>query len=675
MALSNIAVNTTTSSGADLVFTVPTVARGDLATVWMFSKAETTTHTALATWTKFAEVVGGTGTLGVDTGKVKATLFTKTMNGTESATTDTWVIPDNDVTTGIFMVTRADSGYYDLVSGFGDDVTGGADWSTVSSVNQDIRSGDILYAGCGIPTSATVGSWTSETLTATGLTVAAAGATQYVETNTGNNMAARLIAVSVSAGISTAAATHVATVPVTNTGVTGPEIYLRVREAPGDIWIPVRYRFGPADQDSNFIPWFGSPLTTVNVFAESVEVTVVVDNSTSSVNSGAENVAITLSNDNSTPIGSSNTATEAVLVTAAANDTTVTRTAEPQAEVVAVVVVTNDAAPAGASSALAENVSITATANDTTSSVATGSDFSAVTATVDNAISSTASSASSVDVTATANDATVVFSKDAAAEAVAVSGVVNDATGSVSSSAEAVTAISVANDAVVGTAGDTFPTVADVTVSVDDAIVVISEVTDVTSGSVSVTASANDATITITASPGSADVVATSNNTSTTISTTLQEITVSTVANDGVVSTESVAFADAEAVTVSVTTTDSTSTVNVGSSTASISVSIEDLRFEVITSAEGVVVVSDVLDSSSSIAASTFEALATTSVEDAPGSMFVSAGDVLVDVVALNISTQPIHEIPSDRFIIQQSEDDVFVISTRSDIFIIKEQN
>lgn len=170
MTIAHVASGTTVGGTTSLIPAYPSgVAAGVMAFLVVNVKPETATIADVSGWTEVAQLTGGTGTQGIDTGLTRLRVFQKELVGSESGTvTVTLANSPNSACAFIALYSKTAASWFTAASS-GSDNTHGTGRTIVGGTAIDITANDRLCAFHGSDTDATTAT-TSRTFTASGIT-------------------------------------------------------------------------------------------------------------------------------------------------------------------------------------------------------------------------------------------------------------------------------------------------------------------------------------------------------------------------------------------------------------------------------------------------------------------------------------------------------------------------
>lgn len=207
------------------------IAAGNLLVLSVGNKYPTNGPATPAGWTLVAQGTGGSGGSGVDSGNVYATVFVKEAVGTESGNLALTLTSADTAMAQMYRYTKTAGASWNYAATTGADTSAGTSWSVTGAANPGIVAGDIVIA-----TSAMNGNRVSnwgESISATGVTFAAATERMDSNSGTGQDMGMVVSEHSVSSGTATAAPVYSMTGSSGSANAnspTGASVMLRIRE-------------------------------------------------------------------------------------------------------------------------------------------------------------------------------------------------------------------------------------------------------------------------------------------------------------------------------------------------------------------------------------------------------------------------------------------------------------
>ena len=245
---SNGTMPTTTGAGTGTTtLTVPLpspVADGDLLILAVWVKPDTATITTPDGWTAVSngEAAGGGGTTGTDTGPTRLALYSRTSVPLVHVV---MTISGENCCMGIIcaLSTSIPDGGWSVAGANGIDVTTGTPFTAAMNVDPGITTDDMVMVFGGIPTDVTTpAQFSSETLTATGLTSGVVTEIGEPETTQAQDLGGVICRWTPTGGPSSGVATFSATAGGTTTNVRGPICLVRAREVAAATAVPVAHR-------------------------------------------------------------------------------------------------------------------------------------------------------------------------------------------------------------------------------------------------------------------------------------------------------------------------------------------------------------------------------------------------------------------------------------------------
>lgn len=174
---------------------------------------------------------GGSGSNGVDSGNVYATIFVKIATGSESGNLTLNVTSGNSIVAQMVLYRKAADKNWDYACTNGADNTAGTSWSVTGAANPGITAGDRIFTCSGINTDSY--SFSGHGIAATGVTFGAIQA-DGDGTNLGQDCYCVLTDHEVSSGTASAAPVFTMTASGTATDIpAGATTILRMREVSG----------------------------------------------------------------------------------------------------------------------------------------------------------------------------------------------------------------------------------------------------------------------------------------------------------------------------------------------------------------------------------------------------------------------------------------------------------
>lgn len=191
------------------------------------SSTASTAFTMPAGWTSVAQLEGGTGTWGVDTGTRRVGLFQKdTTVGTETGTVTVSLAGDtnNTLRASIFRV-EVPSGFgISVEAGTGADTTNATSFSATSSTSLSFAPNDLLIIG--VAQNIDSGTQSAQSITAAGITFGTRSNRASTAVTNGNDHRHIMDSVPVTAGTATVAPTYAYTISASGSG---PALFARLR--------------------------------------------------------------------------------------------------------------------------------------------------------------------------------------------------------------------------------------------------------------------------------------------------------------------------------------------------------------------------------------------------------------------------------------------------------------
>lgn len=193
-------------------------------------------------WTIIAQLEGGTGTWGVDTGTRRVTWLQKdTVTGSESGTVSVaWASGANSNNTLYATILRVNlpAGYtLQTATGTGADTSNGTAFAATSSSSISIRKYDKFLVGIAFNTDSAV-TVSSISMSATGVTFSGPGSFRQVGTTAGNDHAHAILTADVTAPAVLSPTTVAPTISCTaNASTSGPAAFLRLRAVPAPVFV------------------------------------------------------------------------------------------------------------------------------------------------------------------------------------------------------------------------------------------------------------------------------------------------------------------------------------------------------------------------------------------------------------------------------------------------------
>ncbi len=234
MAISTVVAGASGVGTTSCTPTYPTVAAGDLLLAIVSNKYPTNAPSITGSWTQLAQVSGGSGSNGIDTGSVYTTIFYKTATGSESGTETVSVTSGNSVGCRIFRYRDSSAGGKWVIATptavTGSDNSAGTSWSIATGANLELHRGDVVQAANAI--NADTYTYSAQAFSATGVTfgTVTADATHQISTNQGQDHALQTSWAPITAGPETGNITHTMTASGSATNApAGSGILVRVR--------------------------------------------------------------------------------------------------------------------------------------------------------------------------------------------------------------------------------------------------------------------------------------------------------------------------------------------------------------------------------------------------------------------------------------------------------------
>lgn len=182
-----------------------------------------------------ANLAGGGGVTGADTGPTRCAAFIRQVDGSESA-------PTVSVTSGLaswaqISLFRSDRGptvSWGVAGTAGSDTTTGTAWSAGCAAAPGFTVGDYVIVGSVIPTDvSTPAQFSAEAITASGATFAAVTELSEPDTTQGTSAGGFIFLTNCTAGSSLSVPVVTATAGGTTTNVRGVSVVLRIRDRGG----------------------------------------------------------------------------------------------------------------------------------------------------------------------------------------------------------------------------------------------------------------------------------------------------------------------------------------------------------------------------------------------------------------------------------------------------------
>jgi hypothetical protein len=222
----------TVSAGGTTSISVPYptgITRGDLLVLSLAVRPQGATITTPTGWTAPSNNTGtgGAGGEATDAGTVKVAVFTKEADGTETGNLAVTVGNTPNAGMGrMFRYSRTTGKQWSVACANGADNDGGTGWSVTGNVDPGITAGDMVIVSTALNTDAPT--WSSQALSATGVTFGAANERQDTGVTTGNDIKLMVSDHAVSSGTSSAAPVYTATASATSPE--GASVFLRIRQ-------------------------------------------------------------------------------------------------------------------------------------------------------------------------------------------------------------------------------------------------------------------------------------------------------------------------------------------------------------------------------------------------------------------------------------------------------------
>jgi hypothetical protein len=183
-------------------------------------------------WTLVGSASGGGGTFGASAGPRRLTYFARVLLGGDA--NPTTAIPSGSsgslIAGRIISLSKTAGTGWRWAASFGDDQTSGTGFSAAGASALTWKAGDFALIGYGVASNAD--SYTTEAITAAGITFGSVTERADAAVATGNGATVALASCSVSSGTATVAPTVTATLASASIGIAG---VMRVREASSDI--------------------------------------------------------------------------------------------------------------------------------------------------------------------------------------------------------------------------------------------------------------------------------------------------------------------------------------------------------------------------------------------------------------------------------------------------------
>lgn len=220
-----------------------TIDRGDLLVMSVATKHPTNAPATPVGWTEVAEVSGGLGASGVDTGAVYSTVFVREAEGWEDSVVFSVSVPSGNSSEAVITrYTKGTGKKWDIAATTGTDAVADLSWSVTGAADPGITSGDLLVVSSAVNAdtgaNTTAYSYASQSVSATSATIGTH--TERTETTStgGNNLELVVSTHVVSAGTATAAPVFTMTASggtASASAPTGASVILRLRQVDAPI--------------------------------------------------------------------------------------------------------------------------------------------------------------------------------------------------------------------------------------------------------------------------------------------------------------------------------------------------------------------------------------------------------------------------------------------------------
>lgn len=208
-----------------------TPAAGDLLVLVVANKYPTNGPSTPAGWTAPAnnQQSGSSGSNGIDTGACYCTIYVKEATGSESGNLTVTITSGNSAVGRMFRYTKDGAKDWEWVLTNGSDNTAGTSWSVTGAADPGITGGDVCVVGSGINSDNYT--YTSQALSATGVTFGTASERQDSGTSTGQDCCLVVSDHLVTSGTSSAAPVYTMTASSSATNSpAGASVIMRLRE-------------------------------------------------------------------------------------------------------------------------------------------------------------------------------------------------------------------------------------------------------------------------------------------------------------------------------------------------------------------------------------------------------------------------------------------------------------
>lgn len=206
---------------------------GDLLVLAIANKYPANSPTAPTDWVIPAngQQSGGSGSNGIDTGNVYATIMVKIATGSESGSLTVNIASGDSAVANMVLYRKAADKSWEYVCTNGSDNSAGTSWSVTGAANPGITAGDRMFTCSGINTDSYM--FSSHALAASGVTFGAVLA-DGSGTNLGQDCFCTLTDHVVSSGTASAAPTFTMSASGTTTNnPAGATVIMRMREVTG----------------------------------------------------------------------------------------------------------------------------------------------------------------------------------------------------------------------------------------------------------------------------------------------------------------------------------------------------------------------------------------------------------------------------------------------------------
>lgn len=221
----------TVGTGGTTTCNVPypaSIAAGMLLVAVVGNRPNANTPADISGWTKYTGT-GGTGSEAADTGVVRATIYTKVADGTETGNLAVSCTGGTSMFGTMLRYSKDTGKNWAVAVAFGDDSSAGTSWSATAAGDPGLAAGDFLVCAsiCSVDTARAA----SEAVTATGCTFGTMTEKVDAGITTGNDLSMVVADFPVSTGPSSAAPVYTMTMSGTQSASSaGPTAFIRLRQ-------------------------------------------------------------------------------------------------------------------------------------------------------------------------------------------------------------------------------------------------------------------------------------------------------------------------------------------------------------------------------------------------------------------------------------------------------------